>query len=255
MKKILELIAQFCDKATITADEKATLEAAFSEMAAEDKTEALTAAVEEIKAKFSEEGADAATAADGAGADDTASTEDKGDPASAVTTETETAADPAKVEGETTTDPAPAAVEPEKVVEANEKGEVTIQASEYQSLKALASQTAKLVSAARKSSLDQAVSGLVFSESNKVGVALPKNKQEIVDFALSLSEKGAEKFLAILGKLQTVAASEVGHSEDTANFAEENAEKVAFFMEKMGFSKDEAIKAVQDASAIKDGQK
>lgn len=244
MKKILELIAAFCDKATINAEEKAMLEAAFSEMAAEDQTAELKSAVEEIKAKFAEEAASTEAPA----AVDPATVEDKGEPASEAAPETTPAADPAKVEVETEATPAAATVVPEKTIEANEKGEITIQASEYNAMKALASQTAKLVREARARSIDSTVSGLVFSESNKVGIAVPKQKKEIVDFALSLSEAGAERFFSIISKLQTVAAGEVGHSEESEGFAEENAEKVAFFMEKFNFTKDEAIAAVKDAA-------
>lgn len=55
MKTILELIAQFCEKSSINAEDLAKIEAAFSEVPAEFKTAELTAAVDEIKAKFSDE--------------------------------------------------------------------------------------------------------------------------------------------------------------------------------------------------------
>jgi len=242
MKTLLELLAKFCEVQTISKDELAQVTAAFAEVKPEFITPEMTAAVDEIKAKFTEEAADPAApaAVDPATPADPAPVDPATDPAPA---------DPTKV------DPAPADTDPasapadtsEKKVEANEKGEVTLQFSEYESLKNLASEAWKLVREARKHKLEKSVEGLVFSESNKVGVAVPKNKQEIVDFALSLSEKQSDKFLSIIGGLQTIAAGEIGHSEGGASFSEEEAEKVAFFTEKMWMTQDEAKIAIEAA--------
>lgn len=229
MKKLLELLAKFCEQEKISKEQLAELETAFAEVNPDFVTAEMTSAVEEIKAKFTEEAApeaapaatDPATPADPAPADPV-------DPAPSAPAEPKEPTDPAPVDPVPASDPA----EPEKAIEANEKGEVTMKFSDYENLKNLAADASKLVREARKHTLEKKVEGLVFSESNKIGVALPKNKQEIVDFALSLSEKQGEKFLSIIGNLQTIASGELGHSEG-AVFSEEEAEQVTFFTEKM----------------------
>lgn len=254
MKTILELIAQFCEKSSINAEDLAKIEAAFSEVPAEFKTAELTAAVDEIKAKFSDEtGSDDQWSEDKGSEEGADKSEDKADDKGAASEDKKE--DPAAEEkaGEQKTDE-PASAGEEKKIEANEKGEITIQASEYESLKNLASEAGKLVRAARKNDLEKSVAGLCFSESNKTGVVLPKQTKEIVDFALSLSEKQSEKFLGILGKLQAVTAGETGASgefSEDQKFSEENAEKINFFCEKFGFTKEQAIQAVKDAESTK----
>jgi hypothetical protein len=53
----------------------------------------------------------------------------------------------------------------------------------------------------------------------------------VVDFALSLSEVQEKKFLDIIAHLQTVAASEVGHSSSADTPV--SADAIKFFTEKM----------------------
>lgn len=133
-----------------------------------------------------------------------------------------------------------------EVVAASEAGnEITIKASEYESLKGLATQASKLISEKRKDLMTSKVGALAFSETNKTGVVLPKMVDEVVSFAMSLSEAQSEKFLAIVGKFQTVAASEIGHDGSAADIADKDV--VNFFMEKLHMTEAEAIVAANEA--------
>jgi hypothetical protein len=91
--------------------------------------------------------------------------------------------------------------------------------------------------------MSKRVSALTFSESNKKGIILPKSKKEIVNFALSLSEKQADRFVNILKNLESVAFKELGHSKTTGSA--EKAEKKKFLMDKMNFSEEEAEEAIK----------
>lgn len=245
MKKLLELLAQFCELSTISKAQLEELDAAFAEVKPDYVTPEMTAAVDEIKAKFTEEAAPEATpvATDPA---PTPAEETPVDPAPADP------ADPKETETPTASDPVPASepVDLEKKIEANEKGEVTLKFSDYESLKGLASEASKLVREARKHKIDEQVSWFTFSETNKIGVVVPRNKQEIVDFALSLSEKHADKFLSIISKLQAVVGGEIGSSEGGEAFTEADEEQVAFFTEKMWMNAEQAKEAVKNAKAI-----
>lgn len=153
MKTLLELLAQFCELSTISKAQLEQLEAAFSEVKPDYVTPEMTAAVDEIKAKFTEEAAPEATPV----------AEDPATPVDPAPVDPTPAEDPAPTD---TTDPVPAsdtvpasdATPSEKKIEANEKGEVTIKFSEYESLKALSSETSKLVREARKNKIDAQVS-------------------------------------------------------------------------------------------------
>lgn len=141
MKTLLELLAQFCELSTISKAQLEQLEAAFAEVKPDYVTPEMTAAVDEIKAKFTEEAAPAPAA-------DPAPT--PVDPAPVDPTP----ADPAPTEP---TEPASAPSEPEKAIEANEKGEVTLKFADYEAMKALATQTSKLVRDARAKAVAEKV--------------------------------------------------------------------------------------------------
>lgn len=69
----------------------------------------------------------------------------------------------------------------------------------------------------RRQKADTYVSSMMFSESNKFGPLLPKSKDKVVDFLLSLSEKQQESFRSILaempkGKMFSELGSESGAS-------------------------------------------
>lgn len=140
----------------------------------------------------------------------------------------------------------PEVKEEEKKEEFKEGEEVTIKASELSYLRNIASQAAGLIQDKRKSDITNKVNGMKFSESNKVGIVLPKVVNEVVEFAFSLDEDKSTKFFSILEKLQTVAADEIWHSKDITEKYNEDA--VKFFMENLWMDKESAIIAAEDAA-------
>lgn len=239
MKTLLELLAQFCELSTISKAQLEQLEAAFAEVKPDYVTPEMTAAVDEIKAKFTEEAAPAPAADPAPTPVDPAPV----DPTPADPADPKDPIDPA-------TDPAPTPADPEKKIEANEKGEVTMKFADYEAMKALATQTGKLVRDARAKAVAEKVDWLTFSESNKIGAVLPKHKKDVVDFALSLSEKQSEKFISIVNNLQTIAAGEIGSPEGGEVFTEADEEQTLFFTEKMWMNAEQAKEAVKNAKAI-----
>lgn len=241
MNKFLQLVAAFCELTSITADQKAQLETAFNEIPANERSDEMTAAFNELAAKFSEE--TAATTDTTA----TATTDsDKAGEAAAGTTpaDTTTTADTAKADDAAAGNADTTA----STVTTSEGGEETIsvKASEF---KAMQSSLAKMVRESRKNELTKKVEAFKFSEGNTMGVVLPKHQNEVVDFALSLSEAQAEKFLTIVGNLQSVASkfSETGATGGEA--AEFSEEQINFFTEKLGMSKEEAIATLKTTQA------
>jgi NACalpha-BTF3-like transcription factor len=233
MNKFLQLVAQFCELTTISADQKAQLEAAFNEIPENERSTEMQAAFTDIAARFSDEagraGDDNADASDKSTAD-----ADEGD---------------ASDKGEAKADDAAATTDGEAAtVSANEDGDgeetISVKASEF---KAMQSSLAKMVRDTRRNALTKSVETMKFSEGNKVGVVLPKHATEVVDFALSLSEVQAEKFLKIVGNLQATASKFSETGSTGAEAAEFSEEQVAFFTEKLGLSKDEAIAALKAA--------
>lgn len=214
MKTILDLLAKFAESQALAKEDKELLKVKFSELSEDDKTEDLTNAVTEATAEVAEETKEV-SASEGE--------------------ETETEGE----EGEKSSDP-------EGEVKASEgENEITIKASEYESLKSLATQASKLIREKRKDLISSKVSAMAFSETNKKGVVLPKMVSEVVDFALSLSETQSEKFLGIVEKFQVVAASEIGHDGNAADVADKDV--VNFFMEKLHMSEEEAKVAAIEA--------
>ena len=228
MNKFLQLVAAFCELTSITADQKAQIETAFNEIPANERSGEIEAAFNELVGKFSDETTTTATAttdSDKAGEAATGTT-----PADTTATDTAKADDAAAGTADTTA----------STVSASEGDEETIsvKASEF---KAMQSSLAKMVRESRKNELTKKVEAFKFSEGNTMGVVLPKHQNEVVDFALSLSEAQAEKFLTIVGNLQSVASkfSETGTTGGEA--AEFSEEQINFFTEKLGMSKEEAI--------------
>ncbi len=203
MKTILELLAKFAENKNLSKEDKELLKATFSEMWEDDKTAELTSAVDE------------ATADEKAEEDETK--EDKEDEKKEDSADDEWDGDDDKWE---------------------EDKEITLKASEYESLKDLASQASKLIKEKRKDMLTDKVKNLTFSETNKIGVVLPKMTKDVVDFALSLNEKASDKFLEIIKNLQTVSASEIWHDKDNNSWLDQ--EKINFFMEKLWMTEEEA---------------
>lgn len=227
MKLILELLAKFSEQAKLSASEKTELENCFNSLNEDDRTPELTSAFNETIAKFSEDDADDAGASD----DKTTDTEDK-------STTDDASEDNADEGADDTT---------ASTVQANEEaGTVTMSEAEYKSMKDLAAQANKLVREKRKSNIENKVQWMLFSESNKESVILPKSKNEIVNFALSLSEVQSEKFFTILSSLQKVFAEETGHSEEVNQASHDDAEKVKYFTEKLWMTDDEAKAALAE---------
>ncbi len=236
MNKFLQLVAQFCELTTITADQKTQLEAAFNEIPENERSTEMQAAFSDIAARFSE---DAGSSTDGTNGDNSdnkdASTDDNANTDGADANAGDAAADANANTADT--------------VAANEDGAdgeetITVKASEF---KAMQAGLAKMVRETRKNGLTKSVEAMKFSEGNKIGVVLPKHANEVVDFALSLSEVQAEKFLKIIGNLQATASKFSETGSTGAEAAEFSEEQVAFFTEKLGMSKDEALVALKAA--------
>ena len=209
MKKYLELLAQFSEKETLSADERASIVSAFGELPEEDKTDEVQAKQDEILAK--------------------------------PETKEETKDEASKKEDETKK----SSKEEKKAetVKANE--DVTIKMSELETLKSLAKQSAELIKRQKRTDLEAKVNGLSFSETNAVGIVLPKSQKEIVDFAMWLKDDQVEIFCEILEKLQSVSAKEIGAV--WADSTDHKPEEIAFVMKTMQYSEEEA-KEVLDAS-------
>lgn len=239
MNKFLQLVAQFCELTKITADQKAQLEAAFNEIPENERSTEMQAAFSDIAARFSE---DAGSSNDNNGTDGDNSAQDASTDANADGNNGGDNANAGDAAADTTNNTA-------DTVAANEDGAdgeetVTVKASEFKSMQA---SLAKMVRETRKNALTKQVEAMKFSESNKVGVVLPKHANEVVDFALSLSEVQAEKFLKIVGNLQATASKFSETGSTGAEAAEFSEEQVAFFTEKLGMSKDEALVALKAA--------
>ena len=143
---------------------------------------------------------------------------------------------------------APVVVETPIVVQASEVKweEITLQASEYESLKNLASKATELIRKARESAIATKVASLSFSETNKTGIILPKTTKSVVDFALSLNETQSEEFLKIVSNLQVVFSEEIGHNGSVDEVVSKDV--IQFFMEKLHMNEEEAIAAAKEAA-------
>ncbi len=245
MNKFLQLVAAFCELPKITADQKAQLESAFSEIADDERSPELESAFNEIVAKFSDETPTPTTP-------ETPNTDAPADKAPEAAKDgegtTDTPAGETPKAPEATDAPAGTTASTVAASEAGEGGEetVTVKLSEFQTMQSTLS---KMVRESRKSALEKKVEAMTFSEANKLGVVLPKSSNEVVDFALSLSEPQAEKFLSIISKLQTAASAFSENGGTGAESAEFSEESISFFTEKMGLTRDEAIAALKVAKA------
>ena len=215
MKNILDLIGQFAEMSSITADQKENLEKAFAALPESDITPELKEACEECLAKFEE--------------DDNTSNDDSAE--EDLDTSKEKSAE--KID----------ASEDDLSSEASAKDdeEVTIKASELSAYKQMAKQTARLVRQTRKEMLERKVNGLAFSEANPKGLILPKSQNKFVEFALSLSETQADNFLGLISGLQKLSASEVGHNQEGDEVPD--PEKIKFLMKSLQFTEEEAKNA------------
>lgn len=271
MKTMLETLAQFSEKSestSLTEGEKNMLRTMFQKLPKEDQTPELKSEVVKLVGKFGE-GEEAAAEGAAEGGDDNVgegageasesseesegSSEEEGseeesgeeDGASEESEEEEESSEEdAEEEGSEEEEGEEEADDDAEEVQASEET-VTIKASELETLKNTASMVSKLIREKRRATMNKKISALAFSESNKSGIVLPKSKKEIVNFALSLSENQADRFVNILKNLQSVSFKEIGHSKVTSSA--KAAEQKDFFMKKLGFSEEEAEEAVKMA--------
>lgn len=247
MFKLYRMMGDLAEKEKITASEMSEFNALFSQISEVDKTEEVQKAFNEIKAKFDEsQAADSGTAAGDEGGDK--GTRDGGQGEGASGESADTAADTGTQQDTTQADNAGAA-DNGGTVKATED-EVTVKASEVKTWKENTAELAKLIAAARRADTQKRVEGMAFSEANKTVAILPKYQKDIVDFAVSLSEKSAEKFLQILGNVTKLSLGEIGTDKGNSTENAKFAETVAFYATTMHMEEKDAIKAAEDALGI-----
>lgn len=141
-------------------------------------------------------------------------------------------------------------VEPvaDPVIQASEKGNVQITASELALLRANADKGVQAFAELEKRDVADSVKALMFSEGNKEGRFLPKSTDTLRAFMESLNKAQREKFSALVKELpssKTIFA-EVGAqsaTEGTAH-AEIESKVKAKMSEKAGMKYSDALKAV-----------
>ncbi len=102
----------------------------------------------------------------------------------------------------------------EKTADEKIKGNVLIDSKTLKILEEKAEKGVRAMEELHKQKIDGIVSSLTFSEHNSNGTFLPKSKDKVVDFLLSLSDKQVEKFQEIIGELPKVKLfSEIGGDE------------------------------------------
>lgn len=225
MNKFLRLLAQFSQLEQFSADKVEELKAAFSEIKEEEKTPELESAFNEAMEKA-----------------ETTESEEKDE---SKTEEETTSKEEEKTGEEETKSDEWSDEKTEPVIKANEDWTKIVQMSEadYLALNKNADLGKKLQKEAKFNEVKNKVDWLVFSEDNKIWVALPKEKDRITKFAAGLSESQMAEFFSIMEWLKTVAASEIGANGEPAQ--EYNSEEIDFMMNKMGFSEEEAKNALK----------
>lgn len=189
MKTLIEMLLKFAESKTISKEEKVQLSELWENADASDKTDEMKAHVAEALA-FGEETTEEETTEEAT----EETTEEK---------EEEETTEEEKKEGEEEEKKEETPVEAAELpaefsVKANENGQYVFDESQMSMLKNLVSKASQEIASARRAKLENSLKGFAFSETNKKGVILPKNMKDIVDFAVSLNEKQAEKFIAIM---------------------------------------------------------
>lgn len=121
---------------------------------------------------------------------------------------------------------------PADEVQASEKNKgkvITMSEAEVSALRKAANDGAKAFAEVEKMKLNEAVGRMVFSESNKNGRILPKQKEAVAAFMFSLSEKQRDQFKNIVNNLPKADSSifsELGDGGAAAASAEGIAEEV-----------------------------
>ena len=222
MIELLKLLSQFEWKKSITKAEFSTLQESYWKLTDEEKTEEIKKYFEDLPEMVEKE-------------------EGK------VEEPVEAPADDKGVEGEDKVQDESG--EQEKTLEANEKWQVSIPFNEYESLKKVGAENAKLIRAVRERKVADKANEFQFSEDTSKGMVLPKNVKDVVNFALSLSEAQEVKFFELLWKMRADVTEKFKELwKEWWEFGEkEYDDKVMkHFMDKMSMSKEDAIKAAKD---------
>lgn len=138
-------------------------------------------------------------------------------------------------------------------INASEKGNVVISASEYNALKVKADQGAQAFKELEEKELDTAVTALTFSESNKAGSFLPKSATKVRAFMESLNKTQRTSFSALIADLpKNLSFTEVGEGAG-AGEGTAKAELDSKIEAKLGANKNmkysEALKEVLSENA------
>jgi len=251
MMKLLTLLDRLSGQESISQKDKAELEAAFAEVPTEARSEHMTKMVNAELAKFSEEEEPAKEKSTDTGdQEDTAAEPEKEAEDGKADDEGDKPKDDAAPENKDTDGEGDgtekkdgdADAEPAKEIQANESGNVTLKASEYEDLKARAKETSKLLREKRQQKAEETLKAFAFSESNPTGVVLPKELKKMVDFATSLSEQQEAKFYELFGNLKQVNGKAVGHDGEAGGSQAFREEDKQFYI-KFGKTPEEAEKA------------
>lgn len=245
MFNLYKMMGDLAEKDKITASEMSKFEALFAEVPEADKSEAVKDAYSQIKAKFDE----SQTAASGEGTKNEGGDQGATDGGAGEGNGGEGAADQGAGAGtkeEAQKPDAGAAAADGGTVQATED-EVTVKASEVETWKKNTAELAKLITDARRAATKARVEGMAFSENNKDLTILPKYQSEIVDFAMSLSEKAADKFLGILKNITALSLGEIGTDKELKTTDAKFAEALAFYTTTMQMSEKDAEVAARDA--------
>ncbi|MEE9117855.1 MAG: phage protease [Calditrichia bacterium] len=252
MKTLLQMLAAVAENDGKATDaDKATILKKFNELGKDDQTPELKTALTEVGIKFDEAGevkpedkTPEELEAEKKVAEEKKAEEEK---IEAEKKSAEAKAEEVKKEEEKKIEA------PAEKIEASEKT-VTIKESDLKALQKGFSDVARQL---KTQAAEKEVGSLVFSESSKAGMLLPKDKNAVVEFAASLSNEQAEKFYEVLGTINkglsgTVHAfSELGKDApgDTASYADEES----FLQKKMGMSPEDAKIAAKEYNESKKG--
>jgi len=127
--------------------------------------------------------------------------------------------------------------EEEEKVEGSEKGMVQLSEKTLRILERNAKEGVKAMAILRRREAESYVDKMTFSETNPKAIFLPKSREKVVDFLLSLTEKQQKAFKAILAELPKVKLfTELGKAQGVAIKASEQIQKLV--EEKMEKNKD-----------------
>lgn len=276
MRKFLEMLSEIAGKEKLSATDIGHLKYSFNELKEENQKD-VGDAVEDIYNRFEEEnkkkvadvepvkpevqagGEDqGGKRKEDAGADDMGQKKDDDKvetPEEKKAAEDAAAADQAKADEEAAASAAAeeAAKAEEKKVEANEKGEVTIKASELETLKGAQKTLSKMIKDQKEKAIGERVGKLVFNEATKSGVVLPKSKERITKFCASLSDVQANEFLTILegqNKDRSILFTEIGNGSGSPEKTAELDDAKKYFMDQ-GETEEVALESAKNFVAIK----